>query len=80
MQATTCFHDGIPYSALQEADFVIHDPVAFDPANSVFNTDSDGGNTPSIAFSGGVSSPPGGFFLGWAIVTSWRQNPWKPLS
>ena len=45
MQATTCFHDGIPHPILQEADFVLHDPVTFHPTNSVFNTDSDGGNT-----------------------------------
>jgi hypothetical protein len=45
MQATTCFHDGVPYPVLQQADFVLHDPVAFHPTNSVFNADSDGGNT-----------------------------------
>ena len=45
MQATTCFHDGIPHPILQEADYVLHDPVAFHPTNGVFNTDSDGGNT-----------------------------------
>jgi hypothetical protein len=45
MQATTCFHDGVPHPVFQEADFVLHDPVAFHPTNSVFNTDSDGGNT-----------------------------------
>jgi hypothetical protein len=46
MQATTGFHDGVPYPILQEADFVLHDPVAFHPTNHVFNTDSDGGYTP----------------------------------
>src|SRR6266850_505760 len=44
MQATTCFHNGVPHPVLQEADFVLHDPVAFHPTNGVFNTDADGGN------------------------------------
>jgi hypothetical protein len=46
MQATTCFHDGIPHLVLQKADFVLHEPVAFHPTNGVFNADSDGGHTP----------------------------------
>jgi hypothetical protein len=45
MQATTCFHDGIPNAILQEANFVLHNPVAFHPPNSVLNADSDGGHT-----------------------------------
>ena len=45
MPATTCFHDGVPQPVLQEADFVLDDPVAFPPTNHVFNTDSNGGNT-----------------------------------
>jgi hypothetical protein len=45
MQPTTRFHHGITNAILQEADFVFHNPVAFHPANGVFNTDSDGGNT-----------------------------------
>jgi hypothetical protein len=42
MQPTTCFHHGITNAILQEADFVFHNPVAFHPANGVFNTDADG--------------------------------------
>jgi hypothetical protein len=45
MQPTTRFHYGITNTILQEADFVFHNPVALHPANGVFNTDSDGGNT-----------------------------------
>jgi hypothetical protein len=45
MQATTCFHDGVPYPVLQKADLVLHEPVAFHPTNGVFNTDAAGGNT-----------------------------------
>ena len=45
MQSTTRLHDGVANAILQEADFVFHNPVAFHPANGVFNTDSDGGNT-----------------------------------
>jgi hypothetical protein len=37
MQATTCFHDSIPKAILQEADDVLHDPVAFHPANGMFD-------------------------------------------
>ena len=45
MQSTTRFHHSITNAILQEADFVFHNPVAFHPANGVFNTDADGGNT-----------------------------------
>ena len=45
MQATTCFHDGIPHPILQKTDFALHDPVTFYPTNGVFDPDSDGGNT-----------------------------------
>ena len=45
MQATACFHDGIPHPILQKANFILHDPVAFHPTNGVLNPDSDGGNT-----------------------------------
>ena len=50
MQATTCFHDSVPHPVLQEADFIFHDSVAFHSTNRVFNTDSDGGNTPIRGF------------------------------
>ena len=42
MQATTCFHDGVPNPILQEADFVLHDPIAFHPAHGRFDPDTDG--------------------------------------
>jgi hypothetical protein len=45
MQSTTCLHEGGPQPVLQEADFVLHDPISFHPTNGVFNTDSDGRNT-----------------------------------
>jgi hypothetical protein len=45
MQATARFHDSVTNAILQEADCVFHDPVAFHPANGMFNTDADGGNT-----------------------------------
>jgi hypothetical protein len=41
MQATTCFHDSVPYPILEEAEFVLHDPVAFHPTNGVFNANTD---------------------------------------
>jgi hypothetical protein len=44
MQATTCFHDSVPNPILQQADFILHDPVAFHPADGMFNADTDGGD------------------------------------
>src|SRR6266850_174371 len=41
MQATSCFHNGIPNVVLQEAYLVFHDPIAFHTANRVFDADSD---------------------------------------
>jgi hypothetical protein len=64
MQATTCFHNGVPYTVLQKADFVLHEPVAFHPANSVFNTDSDGGNTAIRRLLRGCEFSSTRFFLG----------------
>ena len=45
MPPTTRFHQGITDAIFQDADFVLHHPVALHPAHGVFNTDSDGGNT-----------------------------------
>jgi hypothetical protein len=64
MQATTCFHDGITYPILQKTDFVLHDPVAFDPPHGVFNTDSDGGTTTIRRFLRGRQFSSRRFFLG----------------
>lgn len=64
MQATTCFHDGVPQPVLQEADFVLDDPVAFHPTNDVFNTDSDGGNTTIRCLLRGREFSSRRFFLG----------------
>ncbi len=41
MQSTTRLHDGITNAILQEAYLIFHDPRAFHPAHSMFNTDSD---------------------------------------
>ena len=64
MQATACFHDGVPHPVLQKADFVLHDPVAFHPTNGVFNTNSDGGNTTIRGFLRGREFSSKRFFLG----------------
>lgn len=42
MPAIARFHYSIPNAILQEADVVFHDPVAFHPANGMFNPDADG--------------------------------------
>ena len=64
MQATACFHDGIPQPVLQKADFVLHDPVAFHPTNGVFNTNSDGRNMTIRCLLRGREFSSRRFFLG----------------
>jgi hypothetical protein len=64
MQATTCFHDSVPHPVLQEADVVLHDPVAFHPTNGVFNTDADGGKTTIRRLLRGREVSSRRFFLG----------------
>jgi hypothetical protein len=64
MQATTCFHDGVPHPILQKTDFVLDDPVAFHPTNGMFNTDSDGGKTTIRCFLRGREFSSRRFFLG----------------
>ena len=41
MQSTTCLHDAVANAVLQEAYLVFDNPIAFHPANGMFNTDSD---------------------------------------
>jgi hypothetical protein len=64
MQATTRFHDGIPEPVLQEADFILDDPITFHPTNGVFNADSDRGDTTIRGFLRGCKFSSRGFFLG----------------
>jgi hypothetical protein len=42
MQSTTCFHDDVANTILQEAELVFHNTVPFYSTNRVFDTDSDG--------------------------------------
>jgi hypothetical protein len=64
MQATACFHDGITNAIRQEADLVFHDPIAFHPANGVFNTNADGGDSTIRRLLRGGEFPPTRFLLG----------------
>ena len=64
MQATTCVHDDIPHPILQEADCVLHDPVAFHTANRMFNPDADGRNPTIQRFLRGGELPSTRFLLG----------------
>ena len=65
MQATACFHDGIPHPVFQQTDFVLHDPVAFHPTNGVFNENSrPRRNTTIRGFLRGCKFSARGFFLG----------------
>jgi hypothetical protein len=41
MQSTTRLHDDVANAILQEAYLVFHHPIAFHPANGMFNTNSD---------------------------------------
>ena len=41
MQATTCFHDGVPNAVLQETDFIFHDSVAFHATNGMLDPYAD---------------------------------------
>jgi hypothetical protein len=64
MQATTCFHDGVPNAILQEPDFIFHDPVAFHPTNSMFDADTDGRDPTIRRFLRGREFPATWCFLG----------------
>jgi hypothetical protein len=64
MQAPTCFHDGVPNPILQEADVVLHDPVAFHPANGMFDPDADGRDPTIRRCLRGREVPSTRFFLG----------------
>lgn len=64
MQATTCFHDRVSQPVLQEADFILDDPITFHPTNGVFNADSDGGDTTIRGFLRRCQFSARGFFLG----------------
>jgi hypothetical protein len=64
MQATTCVHDSVPNPILQEADCIFHDPVAFHPANGLFNADTDGGEPAIRRFLRGGELPSRRCFLG----------------
>jgi hypothetical protein len=64
MQATTCFHDGVPNPILQEADFIFHDPVAFHPANGMFDPATDGRDPTIRRFLRGCKLPSTRCFLG----------------
>ena len=64
MQATTCFHDGVTNPILQEADFIVHDPVAFYPANGMFDSDTDGRDPTICRFFRGCKFPSTRCFLG----------------
>jgi hypothetical protein len=64
MQSTTCFHDGVANTILQEAHLVFHNAVPFYPTNRVFDTDSDRRDrTIGRFFPGGEFTAPW-FFLG----------------
>ncbi len=63
MQATARLHNCVPYAILQETDGILHDPVAFHPANGVFNTDSDGRDATICRFFRWGEIPPTRFLL-----------------
>jgi hypothetical protein len=64
MQATTRVHDSVPKAILQETDLVLHDPVAFHPANGMFNPDADGRELTIRRLLRGCEFPTTRFLLG----------------
>jgi hypothetical protein len=64
MQATARFHDGVTHPVLQEADFVLHNSIAFHPTNGVFHADADGGDATIGRFLRWGEFPPTRFLLG----------------
>jgi hypothetical protein len=78
MQSTTCFHDGVANTILQEADRVFHHAVPFYAANGVFDTDSDGRDrTIGRFFPWGEFTAPW-FFLGLNNGNSIESKTLKP--
>src|SRR5262245_60562788 len=63
MQSTTRLHDRIANAVLQEASLVFDHPVAFYPANGVFNPDSDRRNRPIGRLLRWDEFPPARFLL-----------------
>jgi hypothetical protein len=79
MQATACFHDGIPHPLLQQADCLLPDPVAFHPTNGLFNTHAGRGNaTIGLVLRRG-EFPTSWGFLGWEERDGRQANPLKAL-
>ena|SRR5215475_1133310 len=64
MQATTRFHDRIPNAIPQEADDVLHNPVAFHPANGMFYPHANGRELTIRLLLRGREFPTTWFFLG----------------
>ena len=64
MQPTTCLHDGIADPILHQANLIFHNPIAFDTANRVFNTNADGRETTILRLLRRGEFTSTGFFLG----------------
>ena len=64
MQATACFHDGIPHPVLQKTDFILYNPIAFHPTNGMFDPNADGRNTTIHGLLRGREFSSRRFFLG----------------
>ena len=79
MQATTCFHDSIPNAILQEADDVLHDPVAFHPPNGVFDPHANRRNLTIRRLLRGCEVPTTRFFLGLHDRHPWQEESLEPL-
>ena len=63
MQATARLHNRVPYAILQEADGILHDPVAFDSPNGMFDADPDGRDATIRRFFRWGEVPPTRFLL-----------------
>jgi len=65
MQSTTRLHDDVANAILQEASLVFHHPIAFHPANGMFNTNADRRDRTIGRFLRWGELTPRRFFLRW---------------
>ena len=79
MQATTCFHNGVPVPSFKRRMVSFTILQRFTPPMACSIRIRIDEIRRFVSCSGGVNSPPGGFFLGWIMVIP-AGNPWKPLS
>jgi hypothetical protein len=79
MPATTCVHDRVPSPILQQADFVLDDPVAFHPTHGVCKANAARGDPTIGCLFRGCQFPSRGVFLGVDEDDPWEEEALEPL-